>query len=312
MKKTVHVAVGVIEDSQGRILIARRPEHLHQGGLWEFPGGKVDTGEDVLTALQRELHEELGIYVHNSHPLISIEHDYGDKQVMLDVHYVTGFQGNAFGLEGQPVQWVTRNELKEYSFPDANRGIVNAILLPDQYMITADFSDDEKYLDSIASALNVGVQLIQLRSSYFSDESYLQLSNKVVAEFGSRSLVILNTSTEVFTQTQAAGLHLNSRRLMQLSERPIAHDKLLSASVHNKDELERAKNIGVDFVVVSPIKTTLSHPNANPLGWVIFSEFVSHANCPVYALGGMTTDDLIKVKQLGGQGIAGISLFASG
>ena len=104
MKNLVHVAVGVIEDAQGRILIARRPAHLHQGGLWEFPGGKVAEHEDVLTTLRRELHEEVGIDIKQTKPLITIEHDYGDKQVWLDVHRVTAFQGEAHGREGQPVK----------------------------------------------------------------------------------------------------------------------------------------------------------------------------------------------------------------
>lgn len=309
MKAPIHVAVGVIEDAQGRILIARRLEHLHQGGLWEFPGGKVDKGEDVLSALRRELHEELGIHVEDTKPLITIEHDYGDKQVLLDVHRITDFQGMAHGKEGQKIRWVTRNEIKDYTFPAANRGIVNAILLPEQYMITADFSNDDQYLNSISIALKKGVKLIQLRASQYDEEKYTQLSKKVVSEFGEKVSIVLNTGPEVFADTQATGLHLNSRRLMQLSDRPIDQSKLLSASVHSKSELEQAKNIGVDFVVASPVKPTRSHSGATPLGWDLYAELVLLANCPVYALGGMKVEDLDTARRLGGQGIAGISMF---
>ena len=97
----VHVAVGVIFNSQqNQILIAKRPEHLHQGGLWEFPGGKVSAGERVDQALKRELFEELGITVIEAQPLMAVQHDYSDKQVFLDIWTVTQFTGNAQGAEG--------------------------------------------------------------------------------------------------------------------------------------------------------------------------------------------------------------------
>jgi len=311
MTKTVHVAVGVIEDPQGRILIARRPDHVHQGGMWEFPGGKVDEGEDVITALRRELREEIGIDVKTTSPLLTITHDYGDKQVLLDVHRVTSFQGEPHGLEGQPVRWVNRDEIRKYTFPEANRGIINAVLLPDRYMITATYSNASDYLVSISSAVSHGIRLVQFRAGHLADDKYAQIAGQIIAEYGSRVSVVLNSSPEVYKQTQAAGLHLNSRRLMQTSERPVSASKLLSASVHTLAELSQAMKIGADFIVVSPVKPTASHPGAPPLGWEQFANFVSQANCPVYALGGMKPADLNEVKRLGGQGIAGISLFKS-
>ncbi|CAG0995784.1 partial ADP-ribose pyrophosphatase, partial [Gammaproteobacteria bacterium] len=78
----LHVAVGVIRNGSGEVLVARRHERLHQGGLWEFPGGKVEPGETVEDALRRELREELSIGVESARPLIKIAHDYGDKRVL--------------------------------------------------------------------------------------------------------------------------------------------------------------------------------------------------------------------------------------
>ena len=75
----VTVAVGVLTDPERRVLVTRRAPHAHQGGLWEFPGGKLEPGESVLEALARELWEELGIEIEGSEPLLSVEHDYGDK-----------------------------------------------------------------------------------------------------------------------------------------------------------------------------------------------------------------------------------------
>lgn len=127
MSALVHVAVGVIVDNQQRLLIARRPQHAHQGGLWEFPGGKVEAGESVQQALARELHEELGIQASGFRPLLEIRHDYGDKAVLLDVWWVEAFRGEACGQEGQPVRWVSAAELAGLAFPAANRAIIEAI-----------------------------------------------------------------------------------------------------------------------------------------------------------------------------------------
>jgi len=123
----VHVAVGVVLDQAGRVLITRRASNSHQGGLWEFPGGKVEAGESLLVALARELHEELGIAIGRTSPLLEVHHDYGDKCVLLDVHVVWEFSGEARGLEDQPLQWVVPGKLGLYGFPAANEPIIDAL-----------------------------------------------------------------------------------------------------------------------------------------------------------------------------------------
>ena len=110
----LHVAVAVIADDQSRILLARRHHNVHQGGLWEFPGGKLEPRETLADALRRECREELGIEVRAHRPLISIRHDYPDRRVLLDVHRVTEYQGEPRGLEGQPLAWVASSDLGDY------------------------------------------------------------------------------------------------------------------------------------------------------------------------------------------------------
>jgi len=309
MNKPIHVAVGVIQKPDGRILIARRAPQLHQGGLWEFPGGKLEAGEDVVTGLRRELQEELGVEVLRTQPLICIPHDYGDKTVLLDVHRVIEFSGEAHGREGQPILWVPIDRLGDYDFPAANRGIMNAVRLPDRLMITGKFDTPAEYLENIRQATSQGVRLVQLRAGHLDQETYLDLARHVLERQNPGISVMLNTSSEIYLQTQAAGLHLNSRRLLQTEKRPVATGKLLSASVHNEQELDKANAIGVDFMLISPVESTLSHPVASPLGWQVFAELAEKANCPVYALGGMTSDLIEKAIESGGQGIAGISFI---
>jgi len=127
MAKRVHVAVGVIKNSRGEILIAKRAADAHQGGLWEFPGGKVEQGETVLDALKREFKEEVNITIESAEPLMKIEHNYGDKIVLLDIWRCEHFLGEAKGLEGQVVRWVSIAELSDYQFPEANQAIIKTL-----------------------------------------------------------------------------------------------------------------------------------------------------------------------------------------
>tara|TARA_A200000113_G_scaffold184610_1_gene171203 strand:+ start:244 stop:630 length:387 start_codon:yes stop_codon:yes gene_type:complete len=124
--KIIHVAVGVIARGDD-IFITLRPDDVHQGGKWEFPGGKVEEGETVLQALTRELAEEVGIIVNRSEPVIVITHDYGDKQVKLDVHRVYDFAGEPHGKEGQQSRWVDVKALHAADFPEANVPIITAL-----------------------------------------------------------------------------------------------------------------------------------------------------------------------------------------
>ena len=124
MTGTVHVAVGIVADPAGAILITRRPDHAHQGGLWEFPGGKVEAAESVATALQRELDEELGIAVQAAEPWLQIRHAYPDKTVLLDVWRVTAWRGEPHGREGQPLEWASPARLADFAFPAADEPII--------------------------------------------------------------------------------------------------------------------------------------------------------------------------------------------
>lgn len=127
MSKRIHVAAGVILNASNEVLLALRPLNKHQGGLWEFPGGKVEAGEPVQQALARELLEELNVMVQQCEPLLVTEHDYGDKHVTLDVWTVRSFSGVPEGREGQQLRWVKLGELQHYRFPEANLVIVERL-----------------------------------------------------------------------------------------------------------------------------------------------------------------------------------------
>jgi len=125
----IHVVAGVIYNpTKQQVLIAKRPEHLHQGGLWEFPGGKVVPGESPEQALRRELIEELAIEVSDCSPFLLTEHDYKDKLIVLDVWAVNRFAGQPKGNEGQRICWVDIGALHDYQFPAANYAVLEKVV----------------------------------------------------------------------------------------------------------------------------------------------------------------------------------------
>lgn len=126
MTKVVHVAVGVIIREQ-QYFLTKRLENAHQGGKWEFPGGKVENDESAAQALHRELQEEIAIDVLSCQPLIEISHDYGDKKVHLEVYLVDHFQHEPVAQEGQRSAWFTLAELDALDFPEANKAIIEKL-----------------------------------------------------------------------------------------------------------------------------------------------------------------------------------------
>lgn len=306
--RDLHVAVGVLINAHGEVLITRRPEHVHQGGLWEFPGGKVEPGETVHTALARELFEELGIETLAARPLIRIRHSYPDKRVLLDVWRIHSYRGKPHGCEGQPLEWLSPERLLTRALPAADTPIINALRLPPTYLITGEPQDKaEMFLELLKRALDRGVGMVQLRAKRLPEVQLLDLyrrAHRLCSRY--RVPFLLNGSPEQARSVNADGIHLTALRLLALSHRPLDAGRWVGASCHTVEEVRHASRIGVDFITVSPVRATVSHPEVSPIGWEGLRELTELATVPVYALGGMTTADLERVWAHGGQGIASI------
>ena len=309
----VHVAVAVIQKGD-EILIAHRPEHVHLGGLWEFPGGKVEPGETVQQALKRELCEELGIEIHlesGIQPLLRMKHDYSDRTVLLDVWRVSQFTGEPKGLEGQPVRWVSKYSLTDYDFPEGNKPIIAAVNLPQKYLITGDFQSSEDCYERLQKAIiEHGVEVVQFRSHdlRLNDSSaYIDLANSLAKLCRQHKvLFMLNAAPSLLSHVDVDGVHLTAAEASLHRSRPIPANKILGISCHNEDELICAKSLSPDYVILSPVKETQTHVDVVPLGWSTFQALADNAPFPVFALGGMTLKDMRKAQLMGAQGIAAI------
>ncbi len=308
-ESTVSVAAGILRDRNARVLVAKRPLTSHQGGKWQFPGGKLQLHETVLDGLRRELYEELGVVVEAAQPFIQVRHAYADKTVLLDVWEVTQFHGEASGREGQVVQWVPVAELSALEFPAADLPILEAIRFPPLYLITdAQRFGYEAFLQKLEQALQAGVRLVQLRELKLSPQAYLEYARRVTDlchRYGAR--IMLNADPELVPAIGADGVHLNTQRLLNLNRRPLDRRFWVAASCHNLQELEQAARMEADFVVVSPVQATASHARAKPLGWQEFQRLCRQTVLPVYALGGMRPQDLSHACACGARGVAMIS-----
>ena len=323
MSKVTHVAVAIIQKnsslfSSGEFLLASRPVNKPWAGWWEFPGGKIEANETPEHALSRELQEELGItptYTQSwlirrfDYPAISQNgHDSAAKTVLLHFYFVTQWQGEISAKEGQQLSWQNPQNITVSPVLPANAPIMQALALPPIYAISNVAEMGEAaWLSALEAQLQQGLRLIQLREPLLAALALMRLAEQVLViakPYGAK--VLINNDMQLAQQLGADGVHLSRLQLMRLSEKPsnLPSNFIVAASCHNATELGHAENLGLDFVVLSPVNISKSHENTRPLGWEHFAALMQHATIPVYALGGMQISDLGQALSCGARGIA--------
>ncbi|ABL02722.1 mutator MutT protein [Candidatus Ruthia magnifica str. Cm (Calyptogena magnifica)] len=304
----IKTVVGVLRNKNQEILISKRKKEQFMGGFWELPGGKIETGESLKQAIIRELKEELGIQVNQLTLHKTMMHKYEDRAVQLSIYNINEHQNTPLGIEGQAISWASVDELNNYKLLPTMKAFISSITLPNKYWITPSSNhQSDEWMGKFNQKLNSDITLLQLRSKIELDNSFIrELNNKCKKN---NIKLLLNTINKTFNEPYCDGWHLTTTEMLKLSKRPCADNKLLGVSTHNLTEALKAQTMGADFVVISPVQTTKTHPDTISLGWDIAKEIVDKLNIPVYFLGGMALKDLEKTQQLGAQGIAGISAF---
>jgi len=302
----VEVAAAVILREDGSFLLGQRPEGKAYPGYWEFPGGKIEPGESPLAALERELHEELGIAVERAHPWLTRDFDYAHAAVRLRFYRVVAWSGTLHGRENQHFSWQSPGAISVDPVLPANAPILRALTLPPLYGITnAHELGRPEFMRRLERALNRGLRLVQVREKELSGKELRDFAAEVIAMAHARNArVLLNSDVVLAREVGADGVHLSSAQLARLDQRPALD--LVGASCHNANELACAARLGTDLAVLGPVAPTPSHPWAAGMGWEQFAELIKDCRLPVYALGGLRASDL---ETAWGRGAHGVSMM---
>ncbi len=292
----IEVAAAVIQRPDGRFLLAQRPTGKVYAGYWEFPGGKIEPGEDAARALFRELHEELGIDVRAAYPWITREYVYPHGHVRLNFFRVLQWAGEPHPREDQAIAWQEFGAPMVTPMLPANAPVLASLALPHEYAVTdAARLGTAEMLARLERRLEAGLKLLQIREPNL-DASERELFTTqalgLAHRYGCRVLVKT-------PHAEADGLHYTAAELMRLERRPASG--LAAGSCHSRAELERAMALGMDFAVVGP---ALEKGTANPLGWARFGELVRGASIPVFAIGGLKPGDMQSAWRAGAHGLA--------
>ncbi|HEY1288098.1 MAG TPA: Nudix family hydrolase [Burkholderiales bacterium] len=295
----IEVAAAVIQRPDGAFLLAQRPPGKVYAGYWEFPGGKAEPGEPAAQALSRELHEELGIDVETVYPWITRVFTYPHGTVRLNFFRVVRWRGEPHPKEGQAIAWQSAGAATAAPMLPANAPVLASLALPVEYAVTdAARWGTDAMLDKLQRRLEQGLKLVQLREPGLGDEERRMFCDAAIGRAH-------RCGCKVMVKTphpDADGIHFTASELMNLKERP--GGMLVAASCHSREELERAMQLELDFVVLGPVKATASHPHAAAMGWNAFAELAESLTIPVYAIGGLTRADLEDAWRAGAHGVA--------
>jgi 8-oxo-dGTP diphosphatase len=302
MTRITDVAAAVIERPDGTFLLACRPEGKPYPGYWEFPGGKIEEGEEPRAALGRELEEELGIRVREATPWITRVYAYTHATVRLHFFRVTAWDGEPQPLEDQAIAWQDARAPDASPMLPANAPVLAALALPAVMVVSnASESSFDAWILRLAGLLATERPLVQIREKGLDRLRVQHLLSRALARatpFGSP--VVVNSDCGEFPQ--ADGVHLTAKALMGATARPAG--RIAGASCHDGREIAHAAQLGLDYVVVGPVRPTPSHPGAATLGWDGFAALVRDCPVPAYAIGGLTRADLAEAKRHGAQGVA--------
>lgn len=305
-RKVTEVAVGVLLRADDAVLLADRPDGKPYAGYWEFPGGKVEPGESVEHALERELHEELGVDIGESVPWVTFEFDYPHAYVRLHFRRIYDWHGTPRGREGQRLAFFRLHEPAPQPLLPAAVPALRWLSLP---ALIADMVLDERSADrqlaQLEQALARGVRMVSLRAPATLPLDALRALMRQV-QIRAESVGALVTVSASLGSTIGHDREVKGALSVLLQDteatdaRPDAHWVGLRAA--DRGAVQRAADLGFDYAVVGPV---LPDPTSSQksIGWHGFDAIAQQAPLPIYASGGLDLVDFDRARRAGAQGL---------
>ena len=301
---TIECSIGIIKESDKYLFSQRSKKPFLD--YFEFPGGKLEPNESSDQAIDREISEELGVRIVDKIKIGSLVHLYNNLKIKIHIYKINSYEGNILSREQQKLLYL--NPLDSYhNFIESTYRIINYISLPRYLHIISDKKSNPYSINRTRKYFN---NMIRLRSSGLSEDSYISQAKKIFETSSNKNAKLILDLKYIRScqDIRYSGIHYTSNEINDIRTN-IRIDKNItySASCHNLKEIHIANQLNLDFILLSPV---LSFKNDNPpLGWTDFKLLSKEANMPVFALGGISKDDLKTCMANNGYGISGISKF---
>ena len=297
---TIDVAVTVLQDAQGKVLLAERTLRQLSAGYWELPGGKVDPGESPAEAAQRELREEIGVSSHGLIPWLVYQHRFPLRRIRLHLFRAQQWSGTPRGCEGQRLRWVDpANPAVSPILPSCERALA-ALALPPRYAVLD--ADRGTAVPALQRAIDSGARLLQLHAHALSPEQRSNLARRLDAiARGHGARILLHGSAQEVRRAGIAGLHSEAAQLRRLQARPDVG--LWIPVCHDAADVQRAVALGADAVVLSQVLGGDGAAATGPLGWEGLARLAAVTPIGIYAAGGMNPALLAEARGAGAIGI---------
>lgn len=296
-KPTVHIAIGLLLHGT-KVLVGWRDASQHQGLKHEFAGGKVEKNETPQQACRREIFEEVGVDIEQWFNFDLIEHEYEDITVRLHVFFAY-IPHALLDLVQPPWAWYERDHLASLNFPKANIAIIERLMWSRYIKINSQLS---------AFAMQPNLDFYWRIQPEQLDIQTLQNCSADVLEHLILNVEIYHQLPETL-KSKIRTLHLKQHQLMSFQNKDLELGKRYIAACHTLDALQYAEKIGCEAAFISPVNSTKTHLNAQPLGWETVADWTSKTNILLFALGGMQPENLDQARACGLYGVAGISNF---
>lgn len=300
----IEVGVAIVQDTDGRVLMAERRMNQLSPGFWELPGGKVELGETPAAAARRELFEETGLETGFSEPFAIHLHRFPTRLVRLNLFRMPHRSGTAVGREGQRVAWVDPVAPAVGPILPSNMRVMSLLGLPPTIYSTRPNAEGCEHAIVAARRSSGGDNrcAVLLRRSGAAPGQRLGFARRLAAALpGGQSQVWISGTASEAVQAGSGVLHSPVEVLRRATTRPATF--LWAVSCHDEADLARAQMLGADIAIVSRQDARTSHQPSGSFGWEAFGRLAAKARLPVYAQGALNPSDCSRARAAGAAGI---------